>query len=235
MFLRNDVYEFLVDETPDRGKESRAVLDWTDSDLLREMIRRRIGLNLKNADGHDFFDLWHQLCISHINGEESSQFLIDRCLMRPRWLIDLLSHCRAHAINLRHDRIEDEDIVAGFRSFSVDLLTDLGYEIRDVVAGSEELLYSFLGVSPVLNRLDLEIVLAQEGFVEGIDELIEILLWYGFLGIAGPGEDARYIPSVSYDMKRMKALHRRLSDEVRFHINPAFWPALEIGQDSEKI
>ena len=39
VFLRNDVYEFLVSESSDRGKESRVSLDWTDSDLLREVLR----------------------------------------------------------------------------------------------------------------------------------------------------------------------------------------------------
>ena len=232
IFLRNDVYEFLVSETSDRGKESRAVLDWTDSDLLREVLRRRIVVNLENPDKHAFYDLWRQLCVSHIHGEESSQFLVDRCLMRPRWLIDLVSHCRAHAINLRHDRIEVEDIVAGFQSFSTDLLTDLGYEIQDVVDNSEDLLYAFLGVSPVLSKLDCEIVLAQEGFIEGTEGIVDILLWYGFLGIGVPGEEARYMPSVNYDMRRMKALIRRLSDDVHFYVNPAFWPALEIRDNS---
>ena len=228
VFLRNDVYEFLIRETSDRGKESRAVLDWTDPDLLREVLRRRIVVNLDNPVQQEFSELWRQLCVSHIRGEESSQFLIDRCLMRPRWLIDLVSHCRAHAINLRHERIEVEDIIAGLHSFSADLLTDLGYEIRDVVANSEELLYAFLGVSAVFSKVEFEMVLAREGFVEGTEDITEILLWYGFLGVGASGEEARYIPSVNYDMRRMKAHIRRFADDVRYYVNPAFWSALEI-------
>ena len=235
VFLRNDVYEFLIRETSDRGKETRAVLDWTEPDLLREVLRRRIVVNLDNPDQHDFFDLWRQLCVSHIYGEESSQFLIDRCLMRPRWLIDLVSHCRAHAINLRHEKVEVEDVIAGLKSFSSDLLTDLGYEIRDVVADSDELLYAFLGVSPVLSKVEYEIVLAQEGFIEGTDDITEILLWYGFLGIGTSGENERYIPSVNYDMRRMKALIRRFADNVLYYVNPAFWPALEIQQKKNYV
>lgn len=41
VFVRNDVYEILVNETPDRGKESKVVLDWTDPELLEEMLRRK--------------------------------------------------------------------------------------------------------------------------------------------------------------------------------------------------
>src|SRR5690606_32201284 len=45
VFLRNDVYELLVQETADRGKEASVLLDWTDPDLLRELIRLRIVAN----------------------------------------------------------------------------------------------------------------------------------------------------------------------------------------------
>ena len=41
VFLRNDIYEILLERTPDRGKESKVTLDWTDPDLLRELLRRR--------------------------------------------------------------------------------------------------------------------------------------------------------------------------------------------------
>lgn len=37
VFLRNDVYELLIKETSDRGKEASVILDWTDADLLREV------------------------------------------------------------------------------------------------------------------------------------------------------------------------------------------------------
>ena len=33
IFLRNDVYDLLVRESPDRQKEAKAFLDWTDPDL----------------------------------------------------------------------------------------------------------------------------------------------------------------------------------------------------------
>ena len=81
-FLRNDVYELLVSETPDRGKEGRVALDWSDPDLLRELIRRR--MLYSGLPDRTFEELWRTICVSHVAGEESSQYLIDRCLMRPR-------------------------------------------------------------------------------------------------------------------------------------------------------
>lgn len=63
VFLRNDVYELLIEETPDRGKESKVILDWTDSDMLREIIRRRL---VYHAFGPSttFDEAWPQICVS---------------------------------------------------------------------------------------------------------------------------------------------------------------------------
>lgn len=80
VFLRNDVYELLVRETSDRGKEASVVLDWTDPDLLRELIRLRIVSNGLD-ENLDFKSAWLRLFVSHHKGEETSQFLIERSLM----------------------------------------------------------------------------------------------------------------------------------------------------------
>ncbi|WP_431194271.1 P-loop ATPase, Sll1717 family, partial [Pseudomonas viridiflava] len=102
VFLRNDVYELLVKETSDRGKEAKVLLDWTDADLLRELLRLRIASN--NFKGNEPFSaIWPKVCVSHYKGEESSQYLIDRSLMRPRFLLSLISQCKSFAINLNHE------------------------------------------------------------------------------------------------------------------------------------
>jgi hypothetical protein len=40
VFVRNDVYDNLMRNTPDFGKEMRATLDWNDPDMLRETLKR---------------------------------------------------------------------------------------------------------------------------------------------------------------------------------------------------
>jgi hypothetical protein len=119
VFLRNDVYELLVQMTPDRGKESKVVVDWTDSDMLREVLRRRFVAHRPDDEDRSFEELWRRVAIGLVNGEESSQHLINRCLMRPRYLIDIISHCRGFAANLRHNRIELDDVKKGIAAFRV--------------------------------------------------------------------------------------------------------------------
>lgn len=82
VFLRNDVYELLVENTTDRGKTSKVLLDWTDPELLREMLRKRLIAN-EMIEADKFATIWPNICVSHIDGEESATYLIERSLMRP--------------------------------------------------------------------------------------------------------------------------------------------------------
>jgi hypothetical protein len=59
--------------TPDFGKEMRATLDWSDPDMLREMLRLRLVSGM-HADLNkvDFYAIWHELCVSHYKGEDEA-------------------------------------------------------------------------------------------------------------------------------------------------------------------
>jgi len=226
IFLRNDVYELLVRETSDRGKEAKVLLDWTDSDLLRELIRLRIVYSHTNGDV-SFDGLWRRLCISHYKGEESSEYLISRSLMRPRFLLNLVSQCKSFAINLNHERIQEEDITKGLAAYSTDLLTDISYEISDVANNAEDLLYAFIASKAKVSKTEIDKILSDFGISSGqIDDVFELLVWYGFLGVQLKSE-VQYIYNFNYSMKLMEGVMKKNKSSM-FFINPAFWPALMI-------
>ena len=231
VFLRNDVYELLVSETPDRGKEGRVAIDWSDPDMLRELIRQRLLYN--DLPDRPFEDLWHRICISHLEGEESSQFLIDRSLMRPRALIDLANHCRGFAVNLGHTRIEAEDIEKGLQAYSSDLVVDISYEIRDVLPEAEDVLYAFIDEPQTLPATQIVGLLTSCGLASDmIPRIIELLLWYGVLGVRRTDGSITYIYSVNYEMPILRGIIRKLEGEgLVYVVNPAFVPGLEIRQD----
>jgi hypothetical protein len=131
-FIRNDVYELLVGSLPDREKMSKIALDWTDPGLLKELLRRRFILSVKDKEA-DFETIWRNLAETHIfGGQESSAYVLNRCLMRPRALIDFLNHAKGHAVNLRHTKILEEDFKLGERAYSTDLINQIDLEIQDV-------------------------------------------------------------------------------------------------------
>lgn len=230
LFLRNDVYELLVQNTTDRGKISCLGIDWTDPDLLREMLRRRFLFNEMDSS-LSFEDIWQKICISHYSGEESSQYLIDRSLMRPRCLLDFFQSCRSHAVNLGHERIEAEDIRQGEKCYSNNLLTDISYEIQDICPEAKDVLYAFIDVNFRLSGLALQALLRAGGLPEEMHgKAIDLLIWYGFLGVLHKDGEIEYIHSVGYNMRMVKALIRKNSfEDTTFCINPAFWSALGIN------
>jgi hypothetical protein len=184
VFIRNDVHELLVNESPDRGKESRVSLDWTDADLLRELLRRRITHNGLIPEDTSFPSAWRQICTTHVSGEESSDYLIARSLMRPRNFLTLVNHCRSNAVNLQHERILEEDILKACNSYSADLGDEIGLEVRDVFPSAEDILYYFIGSRSPLTLGDVrEALEALPVPANQLNQLIEILLWFGFLGV----------------------------------------------------
>ena len=231
VFLRNDIFELLIGETPDRGKESKVVLDWTDEDLLREMLRRRLVYNDAVQDDEPFENVWRAIAVSHVDGEESSQFVIERSLMRPRAFLDLVSHCKSVAINLLHEKIETEDFKKGLAAYSSDLLSEVSLEIRDVLPKAENVLYEFIGSSAELSTTELSALLDNVSETDTEREaFVELLLWYGVLGVMRLNGDITFIYSVNYDMKRLTGIIGKLRETgVMYAINPAFWAALEVN------
>ncbi len=232
VFVRNDVYEMLVEKTPDRGKEGKIPLDWTDADMLREMLRRRFQYNGVSTD-RPFNETWGQICVSHIQGEESSQYFIERCLMRPRCLLNLLNNCISIAANLGHPSITEEDVRKGLYSYSIDLITEIGYEIRDVFPDAEHILYAFIGAPVTMNTGTIRYRLEQANVgTLRLEALVEMLLWFGVFGVVRGSGTVAYIYSVNYDMGLMRGIiANQQGTGMSYHVNPAFWPALEIQVD----
>jgi hypothetical protein len=228
VFVRNDVYQLLVEASADYGKESRAVLDWTDPDLLREMLRRRLVQNGLAADTA-FDRVWSQICITHYKGEETSQYLIDRSLMRPRNFLKMVAHCRGFAVNLGRERIQEIDIEKGLRAFSLDLITEADQELTDIIGADTTLIYHFIGEGDTFDSAKLHAILRDSKVPEDrINAILEFLLYYGFLGIKYDAEPAKYIFDVGYDMRLLKVLVSKHADSVSYVLNPAFYPGLNL-------
>jgi hypothetical protein len=229
VFIRNDVFELLVAATSDRGKTPNVVLDWTDPDMLREMLRRRFLYTDNGLDPNGSFDdIWRMIAVTHIRGEETSQYIIDRSLMRPRAVIDLVRACRGHAVNLSHEKIETSDIEKGEEAFSNNALTDINFELQDILGPEVDLLYEFIEAPAVISRSQINDVLSRKVPDVRIDEVFQILLWYGFLGLIREDGEATFIYNVKYDLKHLNALIRNQDPlHAVYRINPAFWKSLE--------
>jgi hypothetical protein len=233
VFVRNDVYELLVDQSPDRGKESKASLDWTDPDLLKEFLRRRIVSNEGFAASDGFEKVWPRVCASHVQGIDAADYLIERCLMRPRNLLTLVNYSKGNAVNLSHSVISDGDIVKACENYSADIVNEVGLEIQDVFPEAPDSLYNFLGAKQWMSLREVRGRLAEASIVEAKSQrVIELLCWFSFLGVVrqkGSEIEETFIYDVHYDMKKFRRLAGDFKDdEAIFTIHRAFHPFLEV-------
>jgi len=93
-----------------------------------------------------------------------------------------------------------------------------------------DFLYEFIGVNAHITLEELTQLFASGNMPDDQRaKLLDLLLWYGFLGVAREGGEIAYIYSVKYDIKRLKALVKKQPENiVLYYINPAFWAGLEI-------
>lgn len=230
IFLRNDVFELLVDETPDRGKESKVSLDWTDQDLLKELLRKRCVSNPGIDSSETFEQIWTRIAVSHIDGEKSAERLIELSLLRPRNLLNLVNYCKSNAVNMGRQRIAVDDIQKAIAQYSADLGNEIGLEIRDVFPDASDILYAFLGCPQVMTLEQIFDRIGQAGICgESSAKLVEILLWFAFLGLVEENRSVLYSYSVFYDMKKLRRLALDYKDMGKqFSVHPAFCSFLEV-------
>jgi len=228
VFVRNDVYEYIMQFSSDYGKEMRAVMDWTDPDQLREMLRLRLVSGLGAPPDTPFDKIWREVCVSHFRGEETSAFIIDRSLMRPRNVLKLFSYSKGFANNFSRPTIAEEDLEKGLNAYSQDLLVELSHELVDVFPGARDLLYYFLDAKQTLTHADLQKFLLDAGVDENdVSLVVDFLLYYGIIGLRTDSGD-QYIFGVNYDPKVLQIRAELAGRDALFIINPAFCPALGI-------
>src|SRR5581483_11890767 len=175
----------------------------------------------------DFYSIWKTICISHYKGEESSQYLIDRCLMRPRSLIELVNACKIKAVTFGKEQIDADDIKEGEESYSSALVSNTCFDMRDVIPEIDDVLYIFLGSSRRVNK-NTEVELLSKKTADA-NKILELLLWSGVIGVVRANDEVAYIYNVRYDYRRLKALmDSTASGNPVFEINPAFWVGLEV-------
>jgi hypothetical protein len=74
VFLRNDIYELLVSETPDRGKAGQVRIDWTDRAKLKQVIHKRLQSGAKDHQ-KTFDQLWSRYFPITVKGQDASNSL----------------------------------------------------------------------------------------------------------------------------------------------------------------
>jgi hypothetical protein len=228
IFVRDDVYSLLMQGSADYGKEMRASLDWSDTVLLGEVLKRRISVSLVGSATNQEA-LVPQVCISHYQGEPWLEFMAGRSLMRPRNLLKLFRFSLGYAIRSGHPRIEPEDITRGLLTYAQDLVIEVDRELSDVFPQARKLVYEFSEESSQYSHEELSTLVQCMGLDNAAAErVIRFLLYYGVLGVTKASEETIYIYDVNYDPEMLYVRIRKWGQSTKYIVNPALWPALKL-------
>lgn len=230
IFIRDDVYTHILRNTADRGKEFRVTLDWQDEELFKTLVTKRLtqaGLRHKG----DFQNLWRAVFCETCEGVDSWTYLFERSMMRPRFLIHIVRSCMNQAFVVRsRSQVLQDDILAGLKQFSHYVVDEMGLELQDVTQFGHDVPKIFASVAAVLTTDQLKSHIEQYDFIETGEEyrdLIDKLLWFGFLGIRKDGREY-FIWDARYDLK-MFDVYRAGKGALSYCIHRAFWPHLNIS------
>ena len=228
IFIRRDVFEYLIDNTPDRGKEPHVNLDWFDVELIKELLLKRFRYEVSELKG-EFEEVWAIIFDPHLKSQSSFGYIVNRTFLRPRDILNFVRKCIQVAVSRNHDKVEQEDIISAEKEFSEDMFNELRFEMRDVFPDLPDLLPLFIGSSFKLSREDIVLILIDGDVPEvKTNEIIDILMWYSFIGIIRDDEEI-YSYNMKYSMVKMKTLIKNEKDDVNiFSIHPAFRFALSL-------
>jgi hypothetical protein len=228
VFLRNDIHEHLVAETPDRGKDTAVSLDWDDEEVFKELIRQRV--NASTGVNNAFDESWARICDRFVGTQDAFRYIVARTLMRPRDLLSFLRGAIGVAINRGHERVLEADIDKAEDGYSEDMLLSTAFELRDVNPEMLDVLYTFRRSPGRLTREEVRRLLSESKSDQSFEALVDLLIWFGFLGVQEHGQDEPvYSYQVRYNVDKLLSQIDR--SRASFVIHPAYHRALQTRQD----
>jgi hypothetical protein len=203
LFIRSDVYEHLVAGMADYGKLSAYSIEWSDREQLISLFNHR--LNMEDEKGFRKLEM-DSISDKFVDGIPVLEYLIDKCLMRPRYLIRLFETARRRALTLNKEKIEESDYQFATRELGWQVLEDFDREIADIVPDGSSLLFEILTHHDDLTPDKLRYI-CQRKIIrkELVEKFIEVLIWSGALGIVRD-QKVVYIFDCGYSRQYMSSL-----------------------------
>ena len=141
--------------------------------------------------------------------------------------VSVIGHGVAQNLGMRKGVVAHiDDVTDAIHQMSLYLVSDFGYEMRDVAGTPEDIFYLFIGSPVVLSPAEVEERLKQITLSVSDSETIDLLLWYGFLGIVDRTGNPVFIYDRAYDFRRLEAERRSRGSELMYALNPAFLSGL---------
>lgn len=203
LFVRSDVYEFLVAGMADYGKLSTYSLEWSDREQLIQLFNHRLIAH----DGTSLRTLAiSEISVERVSGTPVIDFLIDGSLMRPRYLIRLFETARRRALTLNRSKIAEDDYRFALQELGWQVLEDLDREISDLIPDAQNFLFGLMEEITDLTPAKLRYLAGKTiSDLATIDKLIDVMIWNGSLGVRTETGD-KYIYNTGYKRQYISSL-----------------------------
>ena len=207
IFLRSDVFEFVVKNMADYGKLSVNSVEWNDPELLLGMFKNRI-LGGFEGDSPDWGEIWEAVSVQKVEGASTLDFLVKSSLMRPRYLIRLFETARQRAVTLGRNKIEEDDYQRALDELGWQVLEDFDRELVDIVPDVEDLIFDITQIGTEMSLNDLRHTIRQRVTTDQkIEAVIDVLIWTGCIGVQGP-TGVTYISDCGFKRPFIRSLLR---------------------------
>jgi len=237
VFLRSDIFDYVMSVAAERDKINALQMSWNNPQLLYSVIEQRFIDSVGPVGTPD--EVWERFFTPSIGELPTKEYLVKRIFPRPR---DIIYWCKAslnNAINSRHIRIEEEDILQAERDYSQYATESLIAEMVRRVPKVEALLYGFSGANRVLTLNQIRKI----GRIAGINNnnelltTVELLRDTAFLGVETKPNQFSFIYDDSNRQSIMaQATHtQNISKERRFAVNDPYHTFLGIDTVEEAV
>lgn len=234
IFLRNDIFNEILNLVKEKDKIPFTQILWNDRDLLIRVLEERFINSIENIMPEN---IWENYFCKKVKGIITKDYILNSILPKPRDLLFLAKAAQDIAINRKHSKIEEEDIIEAEKQYSKHALDTIVTEGTSKCNQIEEFLYEFVSHSEIITIDEIENAIMQTNIKEDINVIIDLLLDLLFMGIECRENEFTYIYDAK-DKNKYSTMERKLLESTpnkirRFKINKAFHAYLEVTSERQ--
>jgi len=232
IFIRSDIFDQILEATDEPDKISHSRLSWNDPELLLRVIEERYVASHGPTSNPAL--LWHKYFCAQVKSLPTRQYIVARILPRPRDMVYLVKAAVSFAVNRKHDRVEEKDVLDGEKQYSQYAWDSILVENSATIPQLDNVMLQFVGGSSTLSESQVRHLVSSAGMDPVIvDEVISQLVKLTFLGVEVA--NGRFEFSDEWkELQKNAVLATRFAGrgttERRYAVNTPFRAYLEIDE-----
>ena len=228
IFLRSDIFYRIREAAHEPDKMPYELLSWDNPESLCHIIEERFSSSFDPPLNSDI--LWQDYFCPTVSGISTKEYITEIILKRPRDIIFFVNEAVTAAVNGRHTRIEEEDILEAEKQYSRHAFDSVKVENTLPDINLENVIFEFVEMPTILTKSQVLDTLLNAGIPEEmIERAIDLLHDLTFLGLEVEG--GFVFSDAPEKSRKNKILARRFAgkkrQEERFQIHKAFRAFLE--------